>query len=78
MIHLNHGLFLYWGNNYWKEYSFRLVMRRSVETNSSSLHAWHHNDWLLLLQLYWNFCGSIGKGYESADDWAHSLLGFII
>ncbi|MET0944340.1 MAG: cation diffusion facilitator family transporter, partial [Flavobacterium sp.] len=28
----------------WKEYSFRLVMRRSKETNSSSLaaDAWHH------------------------------------
>jgi divalent metal cation (Fe/Co/Zn/Cd) transporter len=32
------------GNIIWKEYSFRLVMRRSVETNSSSLKAdaWHH------------------------------------
>jgi divalent metal cation (Fe/Co/Zn/Cd) transporter len=36
---LNLGLFLFWGNNYLKEYSFRLVMRRSVETNSSSLKA---------------------------------------
>jgi divalent metal cation (Fe/Co/Zn/Cd) transporter len=28
----------------WKEYSFRLVMKRSIETNSSSLKAdaWHH------------------------------------
>jgi divalent metal cation (Fe/Co/Zn/Cd) transporter len=32
------------GGNYLEEYSFRLVMRRSVETNSSSLKAdaWHH------------------------------------
>jgi divalent metal cation (Fe/Co/Zn/Cd) transporter len=30
----------------WKEYSFRLVMKRSIETNSSSLKAdaWHRSD----------------------------------
>jgi divalent metal cation (Fe/Co/Zn/Cd) transporter len=55
----NHGLSS-WKLIIWKEYSFRLVMRRSVETNSSSLKAdaWHHRTMqLLLLQLYWNFCG---------------------
>jgi divalent metal cation (Fe/Co/Zn/Cd) transporter len=58
---LNLGLFLFWGNNYLKEYSFRLVMRRSVETNSSSLKA----DGIgvmqllllqLLLEFLWLYC----------------------
>jgi divalent metal cation (Fe/Co/Zn/Cd) transporter len=35
---------------------------------------------LLLLQLYWNFCALLlGKGYESADDWAALFAsGFIL
>jgi divalent metal cation (Fe/Co/Zn/Cd) transporter len=66
----------------WKEYSFRLVMRRSVETNSSSLKdAWHHrSDNYFCCSFYWNFCGSIvRKRYESADDWAALFAsGFIL
>jgi divalent metal cation (Fe/Co/Zn/Cd) transporter len=63
----NHGLF-FLEDNYLERVFFRLVMRRSVETNSSSLKAdaWHHRTiQLLLLQLYWNFC-VVRKGYESA------------
>jgi hypothetical protein len=66
----------------WKEYSFRLVMRRSVETNSSSLKRMHGiiGAMQLLCCSYWNFCGSIvRKGYESADDWAALFAsGFIL
>jgi divalent metal cation (Fe/Co/Zn/Cd) transporter len=77
MIHLNHGLFLYWGTIIWKEYSFRLVMRRSVETNSSSLKAdaWHHrSDAITCSFIGISVALLLGKGYESADDWAALLL----
>jgi divalent metal cation (Fe/Co/Zn/Cd) transporter len=64
----------------WKEYSFRLVMRRSVETNSSSLKAdaWHHRAMQLLLFLLEFLCSIVRKGYESADDWAVFASGFIL
>lgn len=59
----------------WKEYSFRLVMRRSKETNSSSLKAdaWHHrSDALTSVAAFIGISIALffGKGYESADDWA--------
>jgi cation diffusion facilitator family transporter len=59
----------------WKEYSFRLVMRRSVETNSSSLKAdaWHHrSDAITSVAAFIGISVALllGKGYESADDWA--------
>jgi divalent metal cation (Fe/Co/Zn/Cd) transporter len=54
---------LVWGTIIWKEYSFRLVMRRSVETNSSSLKAdaWHHRSDAItsvaaLLEFLWLYC----------------------
>jgi divalent metal cation (Fe/Co/Zn/Cd) transporter len=52
-------------------------MRRSVETNSSSLKAdaWHHRAMqLLLLQLYWNFCCSIVRKMSLQMIGQHSLL----
>jgi cation diffusion facilitator family transporter len=59
----------------WKEYSFRLVMKRSKETNSSALKAdaWHHrSDALTSVAAFIGISVSLflGKGYEAADDWA--------
>lgn len=59
----------------WKEYSFRLVMKRSIETNSSSLKAdaWHHrSDAITSVAAFIGITIALflGKGYESADDWA--------
>src|SRR6187551_2242705 len=59
----------------WKEYSFQLVMKRSKETNSSSLKAdaWHHrSDALTSVAAFVGISVALflGKGYESADDWA--------
>ncbi len=68
----------------WKEISFRLVMKKAKETNSSSLKAdaWHHRSDAITsvaaligvsIALY------LGKGYEAADDWAALLAsGFIL
>jgi cation diffusion facilitator family transporter len=62
----------------WKEYSFRLVMKRSIETNSSSLKAdaWHHrSDAITSVAAFTGISIALlmGKGYESADDWAALL-----
>lgn len=59
----------------WKEYSFRVVMRRSKETNSSSLKAdaWHHrSDAITSVAAFTGISIALflGKGYEAADDWA--------
>lgn len=67
----------------WKEYSFRLVMKRSVESNSSSLRAdaWHHrSDAITSVAAFIGISIALimGKGYESADDWAALFAaGFI-
>lgn len=68
----------------WKEYSFRLVMKRSVETNSSSLKAdaWHHrSDAITSVAAFIGISIALimGKGYEAADDWAALFAsGFIL
>lgn len=68
----------------WKEYSFRLVMKRSVESNSSSLRAdaWHHrSDAITSVAAFIGISIALilGKGYESADDWAALFAsGFIL
>jgi len=68
----------------WKEVSFRLVMKRSIETNSSSLKAdaWHHrSDAVTSVAAFIGISIAIylGKGYESADDWAALFAsGFIL
>ncbi|AOZ98248.1 MULTISPECIES: cation diffusion facilitator family transporter [Flavobacterium] len=59
----------------WKEYSFQLVIKRSIETNSSSLKAdaWHHrSDAITSVAAFIGITIALvlGKGYESADDWA--------
>ena len=67
----------------WKEYSFRLVMKRSMESNSSSLRAdaWHHrSDAITSVAAFIGISIALimGKGYESADDWAALFAaGFI-
>jgi cation diffusion facilitator family transporter len=68
----------------WKEISFRLVMKRSEETNSSSLKAdaWHHrSDAITSVAAFIGISIALllGKGYESADDWAALFAsGFIL
>jgi cation diffusion facilitator family transporter len=68
----------------WKEYSFRLVMKRSKESNSSSLRAdaWHHrSDAITSVAAFIGISIALilGKGYESADDWAALFAsGFIL
>ena len=67
----------------WKEISYRLVIKKSRETNSSSLKAdaWHHRSDAITsvkaligvsIALYF------GKGYESADDWAALFASLFI
>ncbi len=68
----------------WKEISFRIVMKKSRETNSSSLKAdaWHHrSDAITSVSAFLgiSFALIMGKGYESADDWAALFAsGFIL
>jgi cation diffusion facilitator family transporter len=67
----------------WKEVSFRLVIRKSKETNSSSLKAdaWHHrSDAITSIAAFIGISIALifGKGYETADDWAALFAsGFI-
>ncbi|MFV8355438.1 cation diffusion facilitator family transporter [Flavobacterium sp. XS1P32] len=67
----------------WKEYSFRVVLKRSIQTNSSSLRAdaWHHrSDAITSVAAFLGISIALilGNGYESADDWAALFAsGFI-
>jgi cation diffusion facilitator family transporter len=67
----------------WKEISFRLVMKKGKETNSSSLKAdaWHHrSDAITSVAAFIGISIALilGKGYEAADDWAALFAsGFI-
>ena len=59
----------------WKEISFRVVIKKSKETNSSSLRAdaWHHrSDAITSVMAFIGISIALifGKGYETADDWA--------
>lgn len=68
----------------WKEISYRFVIKKSKETNSSSLKAdaWHHrSDAITSVSAFIGISIALylGKGYESADDWAALLSsGFIL
>lgn len=67
----------------WKEISFRIVIKKSKETNSSSLKAdaWHHrSDAITSIVAFIGVSIAIifGKGYETADDWAALLASFFI
>ncbi|MCM4171729.1 cation transporter [Arenibacter sp. TNZ] len=59
----------------WKEISYRVVLKKSIETNSSSLKAdaWHHrSDAITSVMAFIGISIALifGKGYETADDWA--------
>ena len=68
----------------WKDLSFRIVIQKSKETNSSSLKAdaWHHrSDAITSIAAFIGISMALmlGKGYESADDWAALFAsGFIL
>lgn len=67
----------------WKEFSFRLVMKKGKETKSSSLKAdaWHHrSDSITSFAAFLGISVALifGKGYESADDWAALLASAFI
>jgi cation diffusion facilitator family transporter len=68
----------------WKEISYRLVVKKSIDTNSSSLKAdaWHHrSDALTSIAAFIGISIAIimGPGYETADDWAALFAsGFIL
>jgi cation diffusion facilitator family transporter len=67
----------------WKEYSFRKVIKRAIETNSSSLKAdaWHHrSDAVTSIAAFIGISIALilGKGYEAADDWAALFAALFI
>jgi cation diffusion facilitator family transporter len=69
---------------FWKEISFQIVIKKSKQTNSSSLRAdaWHHrSDAITSVMAFIGISIALlfGKGYETADDWAALLAsGFIL
>lgn len=67
----------------WKEISFQIVFKKSIETNSSSLKAdaWHHrSDAITSIAAFIGISIALffGKGYEAADDWAALLASGLI
>lgn len=67
----------------WKEISFQFVMRKSKETNSSSLKAdaWHHrSDAITSVMAFLGISIALifGNGFETADDWAALLSSAFI
>jgi cation diffusion facilitator family transporter len=67
----------------WKEFSYRLVIKKSKETKSTSLKAdaWHHrSDAITSLAAFIGITIAIilGKGYENADDYAALFAAFFI
>ena len=67
----------------WKEISYRIVIKKSKQTNSSSLKAdaWHHrSDAITSIMAFIGISIALifGKGYETADDWAALLASAFI
>lgn len=68
----------------WKEISYQVVIKKSRETNSTSLKAdaWHHrSDAITSVMAFIGISIALilGDGYESADDWAALFAsGFIL
>lgn len=65
----------------WKEISYRLVIKRSKEINSSSLKAdaWHHrSDALTSVAAFIGISIALIFGFESADDWAALFAALFI
>ncbi|MCH2215903.1 MAG: cation diffusion facilitator family transporter, partial [Flavobacteriales bacterium] len=59
----------------WKEMSYRWVLKKSKETNSTSLKAdaWHHRSDAITSVMAFigiSIALMLGEGYEAADDWA--------
>lgn len=77
-------LFVLAGIIMWKEVSFQKVMKRARAINSSSLKAdaWHHrSDAITSIAAFIGISIALllGKGYETADDWAALFAaGFIL
>ncbi len=69
---------------FWKEASYRVVIRKSKHTRSSALkaEAWHHrSDAITSVAAFIGISIAIflGKGYETADDWAALFAsGFLL
>lgn len=67
----------------WKEVSYQIVIRKSKQSNSSSLKAdaWHHrSDAISSIMAFIGISIALlfGEGYESADDWAALLASAFI
>lgn len=67
----------------WKEISYQWVIRKSRETQSSSLKAdaWHHrSDAITSIAAFIGIAIALffGKGFESADDWAALVASIFI
>ena len=67
----------------WKELSYRYVLKRGKESNSSSLQAdaWHHrSDAITSVTAFIGISIALlaGPGYEAADDWAALLASAFI
>lgn len=67
----------------WKEISYRIVMKNSKITGSSSLKAdaWYHrSDAITSIAAFIGISISLllGKGFEAADDWAALLASLVI
>lgn len=68
----------------WKEVSYRIVLSKSIQTNSSALKAdaWHHrSDAITSVAAFIGISIALfmGPGYETADDWAALFAsGFIL
>jgi cation diffusion facilitator family transporter len=68
-------LFILAGIIIWKEISYRIVVKKSKETKSTSLKAdaWHHrSDAITSIAAFIGISVALilGEGFESADDWA--------
>lgn len=67
----------------WKEFSYRIVIKKSIETNSSSLRAdaWHHrSDAITSVTAFIGISIAVffGEGFETADDWAALFASLFI
>jgi len=67
----------------WKEISYRIVIKKSKETKSSSLKAdaWHHrSDAITSVAAFIGISIALifGKGFENADDWAALFAALFI
>ena len=76
-------LFVLGGIIFWKEISFQVVIRKSKQTQSSSLRAdaWHHrSDAITSVMAFLGISIALifGEGYETADDWAALLASAFI